>query len=471
MERLLRRPRAGSNAIPSFAYATMWASFLVASWSPPYSIVHAYDPPPVPCDEAAPTTPRPVSSGDEEQRPMQSHWMFGASKRDGVFLKSPDDRLFLQAKGLLQLEYRSFPGGQEKGSPRIVGPGFFVQRARPMFAACVDRQVKIQFTPDFGNGLETPPQLFIANVEWDRFSHARLAYGLMKVPASLEVVQSLQNAPFMERSLVRNLSPLTAIGGTVSGQVWGGRLDYQIGVWNDTPSGNLFVSGEVFSTPSTLTARVFARPFHRHGSAWLGDLGLGLGVTQGWIFDRAGQFPMQTETFSLTFFQFNPNVTGGGPRTRLFPQLSWYWKRVGFLTEYVRKHSREQIMNGPSARFTSEAWSVQGSLFLTDDTASFNEVHPRRPFTRMQAGYWGAWQVAVRYAEIRLDPDTFSLGFTDPSNNARQAKSTTIGLNWYLDSSLRLSVNYAHTDLTGAIPSYIGVRRENGLMFRVQMTY
>lgn len=128
-------------------------------------------------------------------------------------------------------------------------------------------------------------------------------------------------------------------------------------------------------------------------------------------------------------------------------------------------------MNGPSARFTSEAWSVQGSLFLTDDTASFGEVHPRRPFTRMQAGYWGAWQVAVRYAEIRLDPDTFSLGFTDPSNNARVAKSTTIGLNWYLDSSLRLSVNYAHTDLTGAIPSYIGVRRENGLMFRVQMTY
>ncbi|MET0515214.1 MAG: hypothetical protein ABW047_07810 [Nitrospiraceae bacterium] len=73
-------------------------------------------------------------------------------------------------------------------------------------------------------------------------------------------------------------------------------------------------------------------------------------------------------------------------------------------------------------------------------------------------------------SEIRLDPDTFSLGFTDPSNNARVAKSTTIGLNWYLDSSLRLSVNYAHTDLTGAIPSYIGVRRENGLMFRLQMT-
>ncbi|HJR76303.1 MAG TPA: porin, partial [Nitrospiraceae bacterium] len=84
---------------------------------------------------------------------------------------------------------------------------------------------------------------------------------------------------------------------------------------------------------------------------------------------------------------------------------------------------------------------------------------------------WGAWQVAVRYSEVRLDPDTFSLGFADPTNNAREAKSTAVALNWYLDSSLRLSVHYAHTDLTGAIPSYSGVRREDGLMFRAQMTY
>ena len=449
----------------------MCASFVVASWLTSYPVVHAYDPPPVPCGEAARTTPRPVSSGDEEQRPIPSHWMFGANKRDGLFLKSPDDQLFLQTKALLQLDYRSFPGGQEKGSPRIVGPGFFVQRARPMLTACVYRQIKIQFTPDFGNGLEPPPQLFIANVEWDRFSYARLAYGLMKVPASLEVIQPIQNAPFMERSLVRNLVPLTAIGATVSGQVWSSRLDYQIGVWNDTPSGNLFAVGEAFSSPSTVTAHVLVRPFHRDGPEWLKGLALGLGGTQGWVFDRAGQFPMQTETFSLTFFEFNPTVTGGGPRTRLLPHLSWYWKRVGFLTEYVRKSTREKMVNGPSARFTSDAWSVQGSLFLTDDTASFGEIHPRRPFTGMQAGYWGAWQVAVRYSEIRLDPDAFSLGFADPTNNAQEAKTTAVALNWYLDSSLRLSVHYAHTDLTGAIPSYNGVQREDGLMFRAQMAY
>lgn len=48
----------------------------------------------------------------------------------------------------------------------------------------------------------------------------------MRVPASLEVMQSIQDLPFMERSLVRNLVPLIAIGGTVSGQVWENTLNY-----------------------------------------------------------------------------------------------------------------------------------------------------------------------------------------------------------------------------------------------------
>ena len=396
--------------------------------------------------------------------------MFGATKRDGSFLKSPDDRLFLQVRGLLQLDYRSFPAGQEKGSPRIVGPGFFVQRARPTFIACVNRQIKIRVTPDFGNGLDSPPQMFYANVEWDAFSHARLAYGLMKVPASLEIMQSSQNLPFMERSLVRNLVPLIAIGGTVSGQAWENRLDYQIGFWNDTPSGNIFEVGKVFKPPTTLTARVFLHPFYRHGS-WLAGIGLGFGITQGWIFDEAGLIPLQTETFSLTFFQFNPNVAGGGPRTRLLPQLSWYWKRAGFLAQYVYRSNRDRIVNGPSARFTDEAWSIQGTFFLTEDAASPGEVHPRRPFTLMKPGHWGAWEIALRYSELTLDRDIFVLGFADPLRNARHAESTTVALNWYLDSSLRFTVHYVHTDLAGAGPSYIGVRQEDGLMFRAQVTY
>jgi len=470
MERLQRRLSAGSNALSSFAYAAMWTSFVAASWLTLYPIVHAYDPPPVPCDEATFATPRPVSSDDQEPRPIQSQWMFGANKRDGLFLKSPDDQFLLQVRGLLQLDYRSFPGGQETGSPSIVGPGFFVQRARPTLLACLYRQIKIRFTPDFGNGLDTPPRIFIANVEWDRFSYARLAYGLMKVPASLEIMQSIQNLPFMERSLVRNLVPLVAIGGTVSGQLWENQLEYQIGFWNDTPSANLFDVGKVFHPPTTLTARVFLHPFSRHGS-WLRGLGLGLAITQGWIFDHAGSFPMQTETFSLAFFQFNSNVTGDGSRTRLLPQLSWYWKRAGFLAQYVYRSSREDILNGPSARFTDNAWSIQGTLFLTDDAASAGEVHPRRPFTVMQPGHWGAWQIALRYSEITLDPDVFVLGFADPIRNARHAESLTFALNWYLNSSLRLTMHYVHTDLSGAGPSYIGVRQEDGLMFRAQVTY
>jgi hypothetical protein len=52
--------------------------------------------------------------------------------------------------------------------------------------------------------------------------------------AALEVVQSVQHSPFMERSLVRNLVPLIAIGGSLSGQTLEDRLEYQHGFWNDS---------------------------------------------------------------------------------------------------------------------------------------------------------------------------------------------------------------------------------------------
>lgn len=155
MERSLRCLGTRLNAIPSVAHAAMrGALFVAASWLTSHPIVHAYDPPPAPCDEATLAAPRTESLGDNEQRPIQHHWVFEANKRGRLFLKSPNDQFFLQVRGLLQLDYRSFPAGQEKGSPRIVEPGFFVQRARPTFLACVYRQIKIRLSPDFGNGIE-----------------------------------------------------------------------------------------------------------------------------------------------------------------------------------------------------------------------------------------------------------------------------------------------------------------------------
>jgi phosphate-selective porin OprO/OprP len=417
------------------------------------------------CDGSMPIVPAPPSDS-----PSREQWIHGINTRQGVFVQSPNGDVLLQGHGLLQIDYRTFPGGQNMNNPGVVSSRVVVQRARPTLIACLYREVKVTITPDFGNGLASPPRIFIAMAEWDRFHEARVAYGLQKVPAALEIVQSISASPFMERSLMRNVVPLLAVGGTVSGQFQRDQIEYQVGIWNDTPSGNIFEVGKVFAIPSTFSIRVFIKPFLRDGPDYLKGLGLGVATTQGWIFDTAGQFPMQTETFSYTFFQFNGNVTGGGPRSRYMPQAYWYWERIGVLAQYLFKESRYRLINGPSVHFSDSAWSVQTSIMLTDDHATFGQVTPRRPFSFTTPGGWGAWEIAGRYAQLDLDPIAYSTGFADPTTNAQHARSSTVALNWYPSYSVRFTAHYVHTDFSGTA-AYTAASHEDGLMFRMQLLY
>lgn len=52
-----------------------------------------------------------------------------------------------------------------------------------------------------------------------------------------------------------------------------------------------------------------------------------------------------------------------------------------------------------------------------------------------------------------------------------RAKSITVGLNWYLNSNVRLSSNFVQTDFTGAMPCYRATKHEDGLIFRALVMF
>ena len=155
------------------------------------------------------------------------------------------------------------------------------------------------------------------------------------------------------------------------------------------PSANFAQEGKAFSSGKELTARVFTTPFLRDYAEWLHGLGFGIAMSYGSIRNTTGQDPMQTESFSYTFFQYNGNVTGNGDQIRVLPQMYWYWKRFGFMSQYVWTSQEEQIVNGPAATLVHDAWAAQASVFLTEDTATYGRVDPHRPFSITKPGYWG----------------------------------------------------------------------------------
>jgi phosphate-selective porin OprO/OprP len=71
-------------------------------------------------------------------------------------------------------------------------------------------------------------------------------------------------------------------------------------------------------------------------------------------------------------------------------------------------------------------------------------VKPFSPFKPGADGGWGAVELLARYQENRLD-DKASLYADTAKGYATAARTWGVGLNWYLNESSRVAVNY---DLT-----------------------
>lgn len=107
---------------------------------------------------------------------------------------------------------------------------------------------------------------------------------------------------------------------------------------------------------------------------------------------------------------------------------------------------------------------------LTGEDASYRGVaKPDQPFTIDGAG-WGAFEVVGRYGELDLDDDTFPL-FANAASSASAAKAWTVGLNWYLNSNLKLVTNYTQTRFVGGAPASADREDEKSLFTRAQFSF
>jgi phosphate-selective porin OprO/OprP len=84
---------------------------------------------------------------------------------------------------------------------------------------------------------------------------------------------------------------------------------------------------------------------------------------------------------------------------------------------------------------------------VTGERASYRGVSPRSPFDP-GAGGWGAVEVAVRYSELRVGDGAFPI-FASPTTSAARARALAGGLNWYVNRSVKMVVDYEETRFRG----------------------
>jgi phosphate-selective porin OprO/OprP len=94
-------------------------------------------------------------------------------------------------------------------------------------------------------------------------------------------------------------------------------------------------------------------------------------------------------------------------------------------------------------------WSVEGGWFLTGESKNYSfkkaQFSSLKPKGIVGQGGIGAWEIGVRY-------DTLDLTDSDAGAIGGEGDLLTVGLNWYVNNTMRLMANYKRVldfDCTG----------------------
>ncbi|MFD0726527.1 OprO/OprP family phosphate-selective porin [Lysobacter brunescens] len=383
----------------------------------------------------------------------------------GLSIKSPDG-LELRLRGVVQADGRFFVGDERVPQ----NDTFLFRRIRPSLEGTWGSLVGFRLTPEFAGDSTTIVDAYV-DLKFDPRATVRI--GKVKGPVGLERLQSASGIALVERGFPTELAPNRDLGVQLQGDLFGNRLNYVVGVYNGAPDGRDAATTNV-DNEFEYAGRVFWEPFKNSANAWSG-LGVGVAASVGETFGAGNNvLPRYRTPGQVQFFGYGANVVGDGLRRRFSPQGYYYGGRFGVLGEYITSEQEVRIASGIGAgrreHLEHEAWQLTGSVVLTGEDASYRGVaKPDRPFTVGGEG-WGAFELVGRYGELSLDDATFPL-FANPATSARASRAWTLGLNWYLNSNLKLVANYTEASFDGGAAAGADREDEKSIFTRAQFSF
>jgi len=405
----------------------------------------------------------------------------------GFSFSSADTNFVLKVRGYVQADGRFYVNDHIPANDT-----FLMRRVRPIFEGTVFKYYDYRIMLDFASGINSSAanngflQDGYLNIHyWPQF---QIQVGKFKPPVGLERLQSGANLLFAERGLPTQLVPNRDVGIQLHGELFNGALNYQAGVFNgvqDAGSGDSDVGTDDHKDAA---ARLFARPFKNTKIGPLQGLGVGVAGTYG---NQAGTLPTFRTPGQQAFFSYATgsgntftNVVADGEHWRLVPQAYWYWGPFGVFGEYVisSQKIRRDVLTAPTNAVSSGfdtahngAWQVAASWFVTGEQNSFSPVTPSHPLNFGGEG-WGALELAGRYGELTLDDELFGGGGA-PSfatgASARKVRSWGVGVNWYLNKNIKLTLDYDQTKFRGGSkrPGAVTAQDERVIISRAQFSF
>lgn len=309
-------------------------------------------------------------------------------------------------------------------------------------------------------------------VSWRPAPEFGITFGQMEVPISQEEICSTRYIDFVERSVLNRLVPTRDLGVEVYGALFDGVLEYEAGVFNGRLNANTSRNLNDNNDEKDVAGRLRVTPFKAGGADWIRQLRLGLAATTG---NQGGPPDAVADLTSLEtgtrFIDFDAATLNDGRRTRLGAEVSWPIGPFGLQAEYVQV--RLDAANGAATGAITEAgYYVAATMLLTgEDKPREGRIVPAHPFSPGEGG-WGAFELAARVAGVRVN-GVFDGPFGAAGTGANDAITAyTFGINWYLTSNLRTSLDYIHNQFANApIVNGHAIGSEDALLTRFQVDF
>ena len=381
----------------------------------------------------------------------------------GLSVKAPGG-LEVKLRGLVQADLRHFADGSTQND------GFLFRRIRPTLEGTWGSLVGFRLTPEFAGDSATIVDAYV-DLKFD--PRATVRVGKVKGPVGLERLQSGGATAFVERGFPTELAPNRDLGAQLQGDVFGGLLNYTVGVYNGTVDGR----DAVTSNPDgefEYAGRLFWEPL-KNSDGNLGTLGIGVAASVGDTFGAGNNFlPRYRTPGQEQFFGYGSNIAANGERLRQAVQGYYYRGPLGLLGEWITSSQEVRVVSGTGAgtraKLENEAWQVVAGWVLTGEDASFRGVvKPSSPFTLGKEG-WGALEVVGRYGRLDIDDAAFPL-FANAAASANGARSWGLGLNWYLTQNLKLATSYTQASFDGGAAAGADRADEKALFTRAQLSF
>lgn len=405
--------------------------------------------------------------------------------RQGLRVETQDGNFKMNLRALIQADGRFFIGDGASLTDQ-----FLMRRVRPIFLGTVYKYFDYRIMPDFA-GSQT--RLFDAYLDIRYLREASLTAGKYKAPMSLERLQSASNLAFTERAYPTQLAPNRDIGVMLHGEFdkpgfpeaqrsynlynFPEFFAYQVGVFDGAPN-NGNIDGDT-NDSKEFEGRIFVHPFLHSGIDPLE--GFGVGIAGSWGQPSNEQLPGYVSIGQNTIFTYAARADG--TRSRIYPQLYWYWGPFGLMGEYAI-FNQELANQARTLNENDQAWNVTVSYVLTGEDNTYFGVRPRRAFDPFH-GNWGAFQLAARGTGINFDDSLFqnvgtaqrpNYPFANPRASVSAATTWGLGVNWWLNDNVKIMADYVQTAFdggaSGALPNQVLDREtEKAFLTRFQVAF